>query len=60
MIRYNKVKVIKITETQDKTLKKMKSYKVDVCKFIREAISEKINREYSDLIPAKKEADCPF
>jgi hypothetical protein len=29
----------------------MKSYKVDVGKFIREAIKEKINKEYNYLIP---------
>ena len=60
MIRYTKVKVIKITETQDNTLKKMKSYKINVCKFIREAITEKIDREYSNLIPKVKETVCPF
>ena len=60
MIRYNKIKVLRISEVQDETLKKMKSYKVDVCKFIREAIKEKIEREYSDLIPKVKEVPCPF
>ena len=60
MIKYTKVKVIKITETQDLTLKKMKSYKVNVCEFIRDAIKEKIDREYKDLIPKKKEVECPF
>jgi len=59
MKRYTKVKVIKITETQDLTLKKMKSYGINVCKFIREAISEKIEREYKDLVPKIKDK-CPF
>ena len=60
MKKYTKVKVIKITETQDATLKKMKSYKVNVSKFIREAINEKIKREYKDLIPKEKDKYCPF
>ena len=32
----------------------MKSYNIDVGKFIRDAISEKIKREYNDLIPKKE------
>ena len=36
----------------------MKSYNVDVGRFIREAIADKINKEYSNLIPkAEKEVD---
>ena len=38
----------------------MKSYKVNVSKFIREAINEKIKREYKDLIPKEKDKYCPF
>lgn len=37
----------------------MKSYNVDVGHFIREAIKEKIKREYQDLIP-KEKSKCPF
>jgi len=48
---YTKVKVIRISESQHKTLQKMKSYNADVGKFIRDAISEKIKLEYEDLIP---------
>ena len=54
-----KTKVIRISESQLKTLQKMKSYKVDVGKFIRDAISEKIKIEYKNLIP-KVENTCPF
>ena len=56
---YTKVKVIRISESQLKTLQKMKSYNIDVGHFIREAISEKIKREYQDLIP-KEKSKCPF
>lgn len=55
-----KTKVIRISETQHQTLQKMKSYNVDVGKFIRDAISEKIKKEYSDLIPKPKKEKCPF
>ena len=53
-------KVIRISETQHVTLQKMKYYKIDVGKFIREAIAEKIKREYLDLIPKPKKTHIPF
>jgi len=55
-----KTKVIRISETQHKTLVKMKLYNIDVAKFIREAISEKIKKEYSELIPKQNKNICPF
>lgn len=55
-----KTKVIRISETQLKTLQKMKSYNVDVSKFIRDAIAEKIKKEYKYLIPKPKKEYCPF
>jgi hypothetical protein len=57
---YTKTKVIRISETQLKTLQKMKSYNVDVGNFIREAIQEKIKREYKELILKHKKSECPF
>ena len=60
MKQYTKTKVIRITETQYKTLQKMKVFKVDVGRFIREAIAEKIKREHSDLLPKPKKQYCPF
>ena len=53
-MKLNKTKTFRISETQLKTLQKMKSLNVDVGRFIREAIREKIQREYSDLLPKKK------
>lgn len=55
-----KTKVIRITAQQDLTLQKMKSYNVDVCEFIRQAIAEKIKREYKNLIPKQETIKCPF
>ena len=59
MRRYTKTKVIRITETQHSTLKKMKSLNVDVGRFIREAIAEKIQREKQHLLEVEEETD-PF
>ena len=48
MKNYPKTKVIRISETQHKTLQKMKSYNIDVGQFIRDAIAEKIKKEYNN------------
>jgi len=55
-----KTKVIRITPLQLSTLQKMKSYNIDVGKFIRDAISQKIKQEYSELIPKTKTIKTPF
>jgi hypothetical protein len=60
MNKYTKIKTLRISEAQHNTLVKMKSYKVDVSEFIRIAISEKIQREYQELIPKPKIEYCPF
>ena len=60
MKKYNKTKVIRISETQYNTLKKMQSYNVDISNFIRDAISEKIKRDYLELVPKPKKVYCPF
>lgn len=59
---YSKVKVIKISETQDLTLKNLRKYNVNVARFIREAIQEKIEREKVEIINNYKESldICPF
>lgn len=57
--KYTKVKVLKITDIQFKTLKKLDSYNINVAQFIRDAIAQKIQREYKDLIP-KTKTICPF
>lgn len=59
MKRYTKTKVIRITETQHKTLQRMKELNVDVGRFIRDTISEKIQREKIEILKPKKEY-CPF
>ena len=38
----------------------MKSYKINVSQFIRDAIKEKIDNEYQDLKPKTKEVKCLF
>jgi len=57
MKKYTKTKVIRITEEQHLTLVKMKSFNIDVGKFIRNAIKEKIEREHKDFKPKEKKDD---
>lgn len=60
MQKYTKTKVIRITDLQHKTLQKMKSLNVDVGNFIREAISEKLEREKIEILKPKEKNICPF
>jgi hypothetical protein len=60
MKKYTKVKVLRISEQQHKTLIKMKSLKVDVGRFIREAIKEKIDKEHSYLVSKEKPLEYEF
>lgn len=60
MQKYTKTKVIRITETQHKTLQKMKTLNVDVGNFIRLAISEKLQREKIEILKPKGVNKCPF
>lgn len=59
-IKYTRSKVVKITETQYQTLKKLEKYNVRVCDFIREAISEKLEREKIEILKPKEKNICPF
>jgi hypothetical protein len=57
---YTKSKVVKLTETQYQTLKKLESYNVRVCDFIRDAIAEKLKREKIEIVKIKEKSKCPF
>lgn len=57
-IKYTKSKVVKLTEVQYQTLKKLENYNIRVCDFIRDAISEKLQREGHQI--TKKIKKCPF
>ena len=59
-VKYNKQRTTKYSEVQDNTLNKLASYKINVSQFIREAVKEKIKREYNDLLPKPKKEYCPF
>ena len=60
MQKYTQTKVICITETQHKTLQKMKSLNVDVGNFVRVAIQEKLERDKHEILKPKEKNICPF
>jgi len=59
-VKYTKTIQVMVTDTQSKTLDKMRDRNVKIPQFIRDAISEKIKRDYQELRPKPKEDCCPF
>ena len=59
MLKLSKNITINITEIQWNTLGKLRSRKIKIGQFVRDAIAEKINREASELAIKQKET-CPF
>lgn len=59
-LKYTRSKVVKITEIQYDTLKKLEKYNIRVCDFIRDAISEKLDREKVEIVKPKVKNECPF
>lgn len=60
MKSYTKNITINVSEIQYQTLEKIRLNNVKVGNFIREAIAEKIKREYQELILKPKKSECPF
>lgn len=54
-VKYTKCKVVKLTEVQHNTLKKLGKYNIRVCDFVRDAISEKLERDKHEILKPKKE-----
>lgn len=57
---YKHSKVVKLNEIQYNTLKKLETYNIRVCDFIRDAISEKLEREKIEIVKPKLKNECPF
>lgn len=58
--KYSKVVTLKISKTQKMTLEKLKVRRVKVSEFIRIAIKEKIERDYSELKVKEPKIKIPF
>ena len=57
---YTEVITLKISKVQKKTLDKLRSRKIKVSHFIRQAIKEKIERDVLELVDKSKILYCPF
>ena len=61
MAQLTEIHSFRISKKQKETLTKMnKQYKIKVDWFIREAIKEKIEKDYKSLIEKIKKSECPF
>lgn len=60
MEQYTEVTTIKLSKIQKKTLGKLRTRNIKVSQFIRDAISEKLKRDYQESIPKPKKSECPF
>lgn len=59
MHKYSEVLNVKISQTQKQTLDKIKDRGFKVSDFVRDAIKEKIQREY-DHLQVKEKIKTPF
>ncbi len=57
---YTEVFTLKISSTQKRTLEKLKSRNIKVSDFVRNAIKEKIERDYKELIEEPEKIKMPF
>ena len=53
-VKYTEVKSIKLTKIQSKTLKNLSKQNIRVCDFIRDSISEKLERDKHEILKLKK------
>lgn len=60
MKKYTERQVVMISKIQSESLSKLKSYDVNVSQFIRQAIKEKIQRDWKHIKESKNKSYCPF
>ena len=57
---YTEIFTLKISGTQKRTLEKLKQRNIKVSSFVRNAIKEKIERDYKELIEKPEKIKMPF
>lgn len=60
MEQYTEVTTIKLSKIQKQTLGKLRERNIKVSQLIRDAISEKLKRDASELIARPEKINCPF
>jgi hypothetical protein len=51
---------VRLTENQANSLKILKLYNVNISQFIRQAIKEKLQRDWKQIKETKQDHKCPF
>lgn len=60
MKKYTERQVVKISKKQAESLAVLKTYNINVSRFIRSAIKEKLQREWKQIKESKNKEYCPF
>lgn len=60
MKKYTNRQVIMISDIQANSLKILKQYNVNTSQFIRQAIKEKLKRDWKGIKEESKKEYCPF
>ena len=60
MQQYTISKTVKISETQNNSLDILKSYNVNIGNFIRQAVKEKLQRDWKEIKENKNKEKTPF
>lgn len=60
MSKYTVIHTIRFSKQQAESLQKLKDYDVNVSKFIRLAIAEKIKRDWKQIKEEKQRVKLPF
>ena len=60
MKKLTKIYTIRFSEKQAETLEILKVYDVNISKFIRSAIAEKIKKEWKEIKETKEKIKIPF
>ena len=60
MIKYTVIHTIRFSKQQAESLKKLKDYDVNISRFIRIAIAEKIKRDWKQIKEEKQRVKLPF
>ena len=60
MTKYTVIHTIRFTDKQAESLQKLKDYNVNVSQFIRQAIAEKIKRDWKQIKEKKERVKLQF
>lgn len=55
-----KIHKVRITEQQAYAFEQLKKYDVNLSQFIRQAIKEKLQRDWKSIKESKEKVKCPF